>query len=179
MSGAPPHEVRGGLLQPQFHASTDTFNAGGEAQFNYITSTATSTTEHDFRFPRRPSDHQPYAGIHSESAISRTGTQATDSSASAQDKLDPSAAILRARNCCAKASFQHGKMMLRARSSIVRMRCRGKDPLATQIWKLYSKTKKQLPNQERMENLTWRMMAMNLRKRRQEEAARVRTNFGL
>jgi GATA-binding protein len=47
-----------------------------------------------------------------------------------------------------------------------------KDPLATQIWRLYSKTKKQLPNQERMENLTWRMMAMSLRKRRQEEAAR-------
>jgi GATA-binding protein len=47
-----------------------------------------------------------------------------------------------------------------------------KDPLATQIWRLYSKTKKQLPNQERMENLTWRMMAMSLRKRKQEEAAR-------
>lgn len=47
-----------------------------------------------------------------------------------------------------------------------------KDPLATQIWRLYSKTKKQLPNQERMENLTWRMMAMNLRKRKQEDAAR-------
>lgn len=47
-----------------------------------------------------------------------------------------------------------------------------KDPLATQIWRLYSKTKKQLPNQERMENLTWRMMAMNLRKRKQEEDAR-------
>lgn len=39
-----------------------------------------------------------------------------------------------------------------------------KDPLATQIWKLYSKAKTQLPNAERMENLTWRMMAMNLRK---------------
>lgn len=47
-----------------------------------------------------------------------------------------------------------------------------KDPLATQIWRLYSKTKKQLPNQERMENLTWRMMAMSLRKQRQEEALR-------
>jgi GATA-binding protein len=47
-----------------------------------------------------------------------------------------------------------------------------KDPLATQIWRLYSKTKKTLPNQERMENLTWRMMAMQLRKRQQEDAAR-------
>lgn len=40
-----------------------------------------------------------------------------------------------------------------------------KDPLATQIWKLYSKTKLQLPNHERMENLTWRMMAMSLKRK--------------
>ncbi|KAE9985361.1 hypothetical protein EG328_007614 [Venturia inaequalis] len=39
-----------------------------------------------------------------------------------------------------------------------------KDPLGTQIWKLYSKAKSQLPNAERMENLTWRIMSMNLRK---------------
>lgn len=43
-----------------------------------------------------------------------------------------------------------------------------KDPLATQIWKLYSKTKTQLPNAERMENLTWRMMSMNLRRKERE-----------
>lgn len=45
-----------------------------------------------------------------------------------------------------------------------------KDPLGTQIWKLYSRTKTRLPNQERMANLTWRMMAMNLRRREQEQA---------
>lgn len=39
-----------------------------------------------------------------------------------------------------------------------------KDPLGTQIWKLYSRAKTQLPNAERMENLTWRMMAMNMRR---------------
>lgn len=48
-----------------------------------------------------------------------------------------------------------------------------KDPLATQIWKLYSKTKTRLPNQERMENLTWRMMAMSLRRREQTQAMSV------
>lgn len=47
-----------------------------------------------------------------------------------------------------------------------------KDPLGTQIWRLYSRTKSQLPNQERMENLSWRMMAMNL-KRRELEARYV------
>lgn len=39
-----------------------------------------------------------------------------------------------------------------------------KDPLATQIWRLYSKQKQSLPNAERMENLTWRMMAMALKR---------------
>ena len=48
------------------------------------------------------------------------------------------------------------------------------DPLGTQIWKLYSKTKTQLPNQERMENLTWRMMAMNLKRKEREQARYVK-----
>lgn len=43
-----------------------------------------------------------------------------------------------------------------------------KDPLATQVWKLYSKQRGSLPNAERMENLTWRMMAMTLRRERYE-----------
>ena len=49
-----------------------------------------------------------------------------------------------------------------------------KDPLAIQIWKLYGKTKTQLPNQERMENLTWRMMAMNLKRKEREQAQQAR-----
>lgn len=49
-----------------------------------------------------------------------------------------------------------------------------RDPLGTQIWKLYSKTKTQLPNQERMENLTWRMMAMNLKRKEREQARYAR-----
>ena len=32
-----------------------------------------------------------------------------------------------------------------------------KDPLGTQMWKMYSRARMQLPNAERMENLTWRM----------------------
>lgn len=43
------------------------------------------------------------------------------------------------------------------------------DPLAAQIWRLYSKTKANLPNQERMENLTWRMMAMSLKRKEREQ----------
>ncbi|TGZ82428.1 hypothetical protein EX30DRAFT_305150 [Ascodesmis nigricans] len=45
-----------------------------------------------------------------------------------------------------------------------------KDPLATQVWKLYSKQRGSLPHAERMENLTWRMMAMTLRRERYDAA---------
>ncbi|KAI1617473.1 GATA-binding protein [Exophiala viscosa] len=52
-----------------------------------------------------------------------------------------------------------------------------KDPLGTQIWKLYHRTKSRLPNQERMENLTWRMMAMNLRRREREQLQAAYDSF--
>jgi len=40
----------------------------------------------------------------------------------------------------------------------------GDDPLATQIWRFYIKAKGRLPESERLENLSWRFMAMNMRK---------------
>lgn len=39
------------------------------------------------------------------------------------------------------------------------------DPLDTQVWRLYTKAKDSLPNGSRLENLTWRMMAMRLKKK--------------
>lgn len=44
------------------------------------------------------------------------------------------------------------------------------DPLATQVWRMYARTKAQLPHAQRMENLTWRMMALALRRKKQAEA---------
>ncbi|KAH9203452.1 hypothetical protein DL95DRAFT_529643 [Leptodontidium sp. 2 PMI_412] len=48
-----------------------------------------------------------------------------------------------------------------------------RDPLAIQVWRLYSKAGKRLPNRERMENLTWRMMAMSLRTHKQKATTRL------
>lgn len=45
----------------------------------------------------------------------------------------------------------------------------GKDPLASRVWRLYTKAKDNLPNGARMENLTWRMMAMTLKKKEREQ----------
>ena len=54
-----------------------------------------------------------------------------------------------------------------------------RDPLATQVWRLYSRVKTQLPNAERMENLTWRMMSMNLRRKEMERLGLVNPFFFL
>ncbi|KAK3991160.1 nitrogen catabolic enzyme regulatory protein [Cladorrhinum sp. PSN332] len=40
----------------------------------------------------------------------------------------------------------------------------GDDPLAIQVWKFFAKTRASLPNQHRLENLTWRMMHSKLPK---------------
>jgi len=50
------------------------------------------------------------------------------------------------------------------------------DPLGTQIWKLYARAKTQLPNSERMENLSWRLMSLNMR--RAEQARNNNMNRG-
>ncbi|KAI9442111.1 hypothetical protein H4582DRAFT_2109820 [Lactarius indigo] len=42
-------------------------------------------------------------------------------------------------------------------------------PLATQVWKMYARTKANLPHAQRMENLTWRMMALALKKKKDDE----------
>jgi hypothetical protein len=44
------------------------------------------------------------------------------------------------------------------------------DPLATKVWKMYARTKANLPHAQRMENLTWRMMALALKKKKDDEA---------
>lgn len=49
-----------------------------------------------------------------------------------------------------------------------------KDPIASQVWKMYARQKASLPNGQRMENLTWRMMAMSLRRKRESEAAAIK-----
>jgi len=46
------------------------------------------------------------------------------------------------------------------------------DPFALQIWKFYARTKQLLPAQERMENLSWRMMYPKLLRARAANAAR-------
>jgi GATA-binding protein len=43
------------------------------------------------------------------------------------------------------------------------------DPLVTQVWKMYARTKATQPHAHRMENITWRMMALALQKKKRED----------
>lgn len=176
MSEAAQYGERGGLMHHDHFAHpspSDAFTqAAGEAQSNTFPSNATSITEHDFRFPRRPFQHQEQGQA---APLSGPGSQGNfgESGSGPEDKLDFSGVDSVARKELLRESFFPTWKDDAAGAELDSPdEMQKKDPLATQIWRLYSKTKKQLPNQERMENLTWRMMAMNLRKRRQEEALR-------
>jgi GATA-binding protein len=174
MSGAAQYGERGGLLQ-RTHALSNSLNASGEAQSNTSSSSTTSITEHDFRFPRRPTNwHQ---GSSANTATSQSSIIKQNLGASALDKLDTTTADSVVRKELLRESFfPTWKDDTAGEELDSPDEMQKKDPLATQIWRLYSKAKKQLPNQERMENLTWRMMAMSLRKRKREDAARYVLN---
>jgi GATA-binding protein len=168
-------ERGGGILKA--HATSEPFRATSitaeEAQSTPTSSSAsTSLTQHDYRFPRRPADHHQQASSSTTSSTAHARDSTTATTPVTDDKLDFSSADNSARKELLRESFFPSWKDDAASSELDSPdEMQKKDPLATQIWKLYSKTKKQLPNQERMENLTWRMMAMSLRKRRQEEEA--------
>ncbi|RKP07712.1 hypothetical protein THASP1DRAFT_30478 [Thamnocephalis sphaerospora] len=46
------------------------------------------------------------------------------------------------------------------------------DPSAAQVWRMYHRAREQLPNASRVENLTWRIMALSLKRKRAMEEVR-------
>lgn len=159
----------------------------------------TTTTEHDYRFPRRPfekggtyADH-PSAESPSQSPVSTkkdadpaAAAAAATAAAAAADQDSPGDWRLQELNLdISKADGKSPKSydLLKTslfpdlRSDIAGTdesleQMRENDPLAIQVWTFFRKTKQILPNQQRMENLTWRMMYANLRKRALEEQER-------
>ncbi|QUC20241.1 uncharacterized protein UV8b_04482 [Ustilaginoidea virens] len=119
-------------------------------------------TEHDYRFPRRPGRTGQVKGHGGPGHLNlhSAGPDLPQTLASAHGNLLGSALFPSLENAAAADSVQSVDQL------------RHDDPLAAQIWKFFSKTKLQLPNQERLENLTWRMMALNMRKQKQEDEAR-------
>ncbi|KUI73517.1 Nitrogen catabolic enzyme regulatory protein [Cytospora mali] len=164
-----------------------------------LTTTNPTTTEHDFRFPRRPADRGT-GELKSEQSedTAAAATAITTTKKTAGTATSPMRSSLARTN-----NNNRPKGAAAMRSSLKELRfdleetigvAQGKlsqsgpfaafddgiagmaaspedlereDPLATQVWRFFSKTKQNLPNQERMENLTWRMMHTSLRKQRQ------------
>lgn len=177
MSEAGQYGERGGLMQHEVPAPTASNTPGSgsvEAQLNTKPSSSPSTTtEHDFRFPRRPADHRQRQQPQGLSSSSRSQSVFGGTSKVPKGKLDFSGVDSDVgKDLLRESLFPTWKDDAAGAELDSPDEMQKKDPLATQIWRLYSKTKKQLPNQERLENLTWRMMAMSLRKRKQEDAAR-------
>jgi GATA-binding protein len=130
-------------------------------------------TEHDFRFPRRPSVWPTTTTYHAPTQRSGQSSHipiSRDVSASFKEhKTDMATTYSLARQGLGGTpSFpflQNG--LADSDRSIDKMQ--QDDPLATQVWKFFAKTKQQLPSQHRMENLTWRMMALSMRKHKEEQ----------
>jgi GATA-binding protein len=135
-----------------------------------------TTTEHDFRFPRRPFD-SPAAGSGTGTDNSRTANP-SDGTSPGELRMQELQLDLSNRGRTAQHDLLSSsafppwqdEMATKNNESLEQMQ--QNDPLATQIWRFFSKTKQSLPSQERMENLTWRMMHMRLRKLQEEENAR-------
>ncbi|KAI9903581.1 hypothetical protein N3K66_000110 [Trichothecium roseum] len=121
------------------------------------------STKHDWHFPRRPDAHDdPKNHHHSDHVqppiIRRPNTMRSnlpDVSPAAQTKVLGSTLFSGLEN---------------AEDGVPRSleEMQDTDPLLMQIWKFFSKTKQSLPHQERLENLSWRMMPLKMRKQKQE-----------
>lgn len=145
----------------------------------------TTTTEHDYRFPRRPFERggvhadRPYAEDQSQSPASTKKDAAAEQDSPGDWRLQElNLDISKADGSPSKPyDLLRTSLFPNLRNDIAGTdenleQMRENDPLATQVWTFFRKTKQSLPNRQRMENLTWRMMYANLRKRAQEEQER-------
>ncbi|KAK0668570.1 putative nitrogen catabolic enzyme regulatory protein area [Cercophora samala] len=160
---------------------------------NPLSSMNPTPTEHDYRFPRRPQDavhnqrfktdrERVTANAHQAQPITGGQRITTTTTSSARPRF-PAMSF----EPPAPYNGPHHELLQSAAfppfegtsPNIVQGfdEMQREDPLSTQIWKLFARTKMLLPNQNRMENLTWRAMHLKLQKqtRLAEEAKRERS----
>ncbi|KAM3446432.1 hypothetical protein MY3296_009688 [Beauveria thailandica] len=132
-----------------------------------------TTTEHDYRFPRRPDVTAMTDDVSTDSSprAALAANNSSDTASQSSRALDLERSFSKHDNLFGEALFP----TLRdgdGASSANLDQMQSDDPLAAQVWKFFTKTKQNLPNQQRMENLTWRMMALSMRKKQQEQRSR-------
>ena len=159
---APYGEQRGGAALAD-DAMYD--SAVGSDHIDLVTSNTTSSPRH-VRFPPGHFD----SGSGTSSAIHSLTSASTLSTLESKLDLSPTDAVAR-RGVLRDSVFEDWKDDASTVEHETPEEMQKKDPLGTQIWKLYHKQKGQLPNSERLENLTWRLMSMNLRRKEMERQA--------
>lgn len=141
-----------------------------------------TTTQHDFRFPRRPGPqpahgygygydflvaspppHNP-SGPELRTNLEDLSLDTSSSYAAAHDALQASEPFPPLKQDLASEFHSFDQLPQ-------------EDPLAIRVWKFYAQTKLMLPDQRRMENLTWRMMHGTLMKRRNLEEAQANNRY--
>ena len=118
-----------------------------------------TTTEHDFRFPRRPD------GRGGGNAYGHRQQRSNDLHDTSLDQLQYD---MDKTNAAASTSLLGTALFPSLESAADSEEgedaTKSDDSLPTQMWKFFARTKQQLPNQQRMENLAWRMMSLEMRK---------------
>ncbi|KXT19050.1 hypothetical protein AC579_8764 [Pseudocercospora musae] len=180
MSHAQPalRDERGGAVALHSDAfSDDSMHVSGIgldcADTTASTSTAAQSSPRHVRFPESRYD--------ASSATSASGTSSAIASLTSQSTLDTLSTTLdlspnekeTRKGLLRESFFEPFKDDASALDTESPEEMQKQDPLGTQIWKLYHKTKGQLPNSERLENLSWRMMSMNLRRKELERQGRL------
>jgi GATA-binding protein len=155
---------RGGDMRSAATLGEDSvdFSAIGSDSIDIVTSNTTSSPRH-VRFP--PGHFDSASGT--SSAIHSLTSASTLSTLESKLDLSPTDAVAR-RGVLRDSVFDGWKDDTTTLERETPEEMQKKDPLGTQIWKLYHRQKGQLPNGERLENLTWRMMSMNLRRKEME-----------
>ena len=129
--------------------------------------TTTPPTPSSPRFVRIPPRRSDNTGSGASSAIHSLTSASTLSTLESKLDLSPSESEVR-KGLLRDSVFHEWKDDAVNMESETMEDLQQSDPLGTQIWKLYHKQRAQLPNSERMENLTWRLMSMNLRRKELE-----------
>ena len=121
-----------------------------------------TTTEHDFRFPKRtefslahcPGDDADAHGSGVQTSLQELHQDLNMTYSKASNGLMGSAIFPFLSTAAAGSDIEEAGR---------------DDPLATQVWRFFHHSKRLLPNQDRMENLTWRMMNMQLQKTKKDQ----------
>lgn len=137
-----------------------------------------TSTEHDFRFPRRPTGRDSQQRIRKPDNLGRKDSIGDGDFRSSLRELN--AGIHGAYVSAGSALLGPAQFPLFDNSDDASNGTLGKanqdEPLASQLWKAFVQCKQHMPHQRRMENMTWRLMSLQMRQHSQEKQKQKQIN---